>query len=179
MKNCQEKREKNIWMKKEKIFNFIIALFSIVVTVLLVITIYLIMNTQNTLETYSNGTGRIVGFYEKKDMYDEEEINTYPIISYVVDGKSYEFEASYYSSTMQMGQEIPLMYAKENHSDVIIKGGLYIAPIITGSLTLVFCIVVIVFVILKKTGTLASEDEFAREYLNRTDDKYLFNEYHE
>ena len=152
---------------KEKVYDFIIKLFSIVVAVLLVVTVYLIMDTQDKLEKYCDGIGEIVGFYEKKDMYDEEEINTYPIISYVVDGKSYEFKASYYSSTMQMGQEIPLMYAKENPSDVIIKGGLYIAPIITGSMTLVFGIVVIVFAILKKTGVLASEDEFAEKYKNQ------------
>ncbi len=152
---------------KEKLFNFIITFFSIVAVVLLAITVYLIIDTQDTLKNYCDGAGKIVSFYETQDMYDEEEINTYPIISYIVDGKSYEFEASFFSSTMQIGQEIPLMYAKENPSDVIIKGGLYIAPIITGSMTLVFGIVVIVFAILKKTGVLASEDEFAEKYKNQ------------
>ncbi len=80
---------------------------------------------------------------------------------------------------MQVGQEIAILYTKENYGDVVIKEGLYFVPIITGSLTLVFGIVIIVFVILKKTGILASEDEFAREYLNCTEDKYLYNEYHE
>ena len=52
------------------------------------------------------------------------------------------------------GDTVKVLYSKENHAEATIKTGGFIAPIITGGLTVAFMIPVIIYIVMKAKGLL-------------------------
>lgn len=141
--------------KVKNMISVLIKLYPIVPIILLVVTILLVFNCKNKINRYNECVGTITGFYEntaetRLGSYENKAIS--PIVSYTVNGKSYEFIGKYYSTTMKVGNEVNVMYDKDDVSKATIKTGLYFAPIITGALTLLFTLPIIIYIILTSKG---------------------------
>ncbi len=133
-------------------------LFIIVPLILLVVTIFLLRNSVRKLKTYRECTGTIIRFYKTTSPARVDLDHRYgisPVIAYKAHGKTYEFLGNYYSTWMKVGQEIQVMYHEEDPSKATVKKGLYVAPLITGALTLGFSSAFIVLMILKSKGILS------------------------
>lgn len=110
-------------------------LYVFVPIILFVVTLILIVNGNNKMNKYNECTGTIVRFYENTSelrvgSYETEAVS--PVVSYSVNGRTYEFTGNYYSTSMKVGQEVKVLYNKEDNSKATIKTGIYFAPIITG-----------------------------------------------
>ena len=130
-------------------------LFALVAAVLLIVTIILVSNGSKRIKNTNECTGVITGFYtDTSNMFldDYERRRISPIISYTVEGKSYEFVGNYYDTTMKEGQNVKVLYDKEDCTKASIKTGVYLAPIITGALTVLFGILASAFIIVKNLG---------------------------
>lgn len=137
--------------------DLLMKLYMIIPAILLIVTITLIVNGNNKLKNYNECTGTIVRFYEntselRVDAYESKAVS--PVISYMVNGKNYEFIGNYYSTSMRVGQKVNVLYDKSDCTKATIKTGIYFPPIITGGLTLLFILPFIIFVILKSKGIL-------------------------
>lgn len=144
--------------KVKNVISVLIKLYPIVPMILLVVTILLVFNCKNKISRYNECAGTIIGFYENTaemhlDSYEHKAIS--PIVQYSVDGKSYEFVGKYYSTTMKVGDEVEVMYDKDDASKATIKTGLYFAPIVTGALTLLFILPIIIYIILNNKGIIS------------------------
>lgn len=136
--------------------NFILILFVIISLILFIVTVVLIANHHRKLKTYDQCTGIIEGFWNRKPPFQTaRETLISPVISYTVNGEAHKFAGAYCASWMQIGQEIELLYDKKDPTKVSIKKGLYLAPIITGSITLIFIVTIILLVFLKVNGIVA------------------------
>lgn len=130
-------------------------LYFIVPLVLLVVTVILINNANSKMKNYNECRGTIVRFYENTSQlrvssYENKAIS--PVISYTVNGKTYEFIGNYYSTSMKVGQQVNVLYSKSDCSKATIKTGVFFAPIITGGLTVLFILPIVIYVILKSKG---------------------------
>lgn len=133
----------------------LIKCYTIVPIVLFIVTLILIVNGNNKMNKYNECSGTIVRFYENTSelrvgSYETKAVS--PVVSYSVNGKTYEFTGNYYSTSMKVGQEVKILYNKEDHSKATIKTGIYFAPIIMGGLTLLFILPIIIYAVLKSKG---------------------------
>ncbi len=113
----------------------------IVPIILYAVTARLIANSSRKLKNYHECIGTIVRFeHPPRHLGASPEWSNgrTPIIAYAVNGRTYEFFADYYSSTMKVGKKIRIMYSNEDYSKATVKAGLYTAPIITGILAVCF-----------------------------------------
>lgn len=133
-------------------------LYVFVPIILFVVTLILIVNGNNKMNKYNECTGTIVRFYENTSelrvgSYETKAVS--PVVSYSVNGRTYEFTGNYYSTSMKVGQEVKVLYNKEDNSKATIKTGIYFAPIITGGLTLLFILPIIIYLVLKSKGLIS------------------------
>lgn len=133
----------------------LIKCYTIVPIVLFIVTLILIVNGNNKMNKYNECSGTIVRFYENTSelrvgSYETKAVS--PVVSYSVNGKTYEFTGNYYSTSMKVGQEVKILYNKEDHSKATIKTSIYFAPIIMGGLTLLFILPIIIYAVLKSKG---------------------------
>lgn len=133
----------------------LIKCYTIVPIVLFIVTLILIVNGNNKMNKYNECSGTIVRFYENTSelrvgSYETKAVS--PVVSYSVNGKTYEFTGNYYSTSMKVGQEVKILYNKADHSKATIKTGIYFAPIIMGGLTLLFILPIIIYAVLKSKG---------------------------
>lgn len=133
-------------------------LYVFVPIILFVVTLILIVNGNNKMNKYNECTGTIVRFYENTSelrvgSYETKAVS--PVVSYSVNGRTYEFTGNYYSTSMKVGQEVKVLYNKEDNSKATIKTGIYFAPIITGGLTLLFILPIIIYLVLKSEGIIS------------------------
>lgn len=145
-------------LKVRRMVNILMKLYVIVPAVLLIVTIALVANGYNKTKKYNECTGTIVRFYENTSelrvgSYESKSIS--PVISYSVSGKTYEFTGNYYSTSMKVGQEVKVLYNKEDNSKASIKTGIYFAPVITGGLALLFILPLIIYAVLKSKGIIS------------------------
>lgn len=137
--------------------DMIYLLLVVVSMILLAVTVILVMNSYKKLKNYNECTGVIVKFYEATSPasadFGEKAIS--PVVSYTVSGKNYEFIGNYCSTSMKVGQEIKILYNKDNPAKATMKAGLYFAPIVTGALALLAIIALVIFVILKSKGIIS------------------------
>lgn len=126
-------------------------LYIIVPLILFIVTVVLIINGVNKTKRYDECTGVIIAFREstayKVDSYGKKAIS--PIVEYQVNGHKYEFVGNFYATNMSVGKKVNVMYDKDDFTKATIKTGIYVAPIITGGLTIFFVLPIIIFVILK------------------------------
>ena len=133
-------------------------LYVFVPIILFVVTLIFIVNGNNKMNKYNECTGTIVRFYENTSelrvgSYETKAVS--PVVSYSVNGRTYEFTGNYYSTSMKVGQEVKVLYNKEDNSKATIKTGIYFAPIITGGLTLLFILPIIIYLVLKSKGIIS------------------------
>lgn len=133
-------------------------LYIFVPIILFVVTLVLIVNGNHKMHKYNECTGTIVRFYENTSelrvgSYETKAVS--PVVSYSVNGRTYEFTGNYYSTSMKVGQEVKVLYNKEDNSKATIKTGIYFAPIITGGLTLLFILPIIIYLVLKSKGIIS------------------------
>lgn len=139
--------------RDKKLFRILFAIFGIVPVILLIVTVIFTINSSQKLKTYNECTGTIVDFYEttsSRTTNSHRSKSFSPVVAYTIDGKDYKFVANYYSSSMKIGQDIRILYHSQDHSDAMIKSGLYVGPIILGALTLLFSIFYVVGLIIRK-----------------------------
>lgn len=139
----------------KRMIDLLLKLYIIVPVILLVVTIILIVNANNKMAKYDVCQGTIIKFYENTSelrvgSYETKAVS--PVVSYTVNGKSYEFIGNYYSTTMKVGQQVDVMYSKTDVSKATIKTGLYFGPAITGGLTILFILPIIIYIVLKSKG---------------------------
>ncbi len=135
--------------------NIIVKVYPIIPIILLIVTLVTLYNAQNKLNNYVKCSGTIAGLHEDRceaRISDDATKMISPIIRYSVDGTEYEFVGTYYVNTMKVNDSIDILYNKSNPSEATMKNGLYVAPIITGGLALVFSIGYIVLIVLKSKG---------------------------
>lgn len=141
--------------RNRRMIDLLIKLYILVPAILLVITIGLIVNLNIKIAKYKVCQGTIIGFYENTSelrvgSYEKKAVS--PIVSYTVNGHTYEFVGNYYSTSMNIGQQVNVMYSKADASKATIKSGLYFAPAITGGLTILFILPIIIYIVLKSKG---------------------------
>lgn len=130
-------------------------LYFVIPLILLIVTVGLIINGTNKMKQYNECAGVITGFYEntaetRVGSYEAKAIS--PVVSYTVDGQKREFIGNYYSTNMKVGNKVTVLYDKNDSSKATIKTGLYLAPIITGGLTVLFILPIIIYLVLKSKG---------------------------
>ncbi len=158
--SCCAAEQKDDCCRKEKVRTMLkvfLDVFFIFPLILLVVTIILIRNSVKKLRNYQECTGTIIRFFKttspvRVDIHHRYGIS--PVIAYQVHGKSYEFIGNYYSSWMKVDQEIQVMYHAEDPTQVTVKKGLYVAPLVTGGLTLAFTSAFFVLMLLGSKGIL-------------------------
>ena len=128
-------------------FNLIKIVFFCVSIIMGVIGVKLYKSSKMKLETYATCRGRIERFIISRTggvgKDNRKSIST--VVSYLVDARRYEFTSGYYSSSMKEGQEVEVMYSREDPSKAAIKSGLFVAPAILGVLAVVFLLLAIIF----------------------------------
>lgn len=135
--------------------DLILVLLIVVSLILFVVTVILIVSGTRKRRNYDECTGIIEGFHEyKTPMHKAGERSFSPVISYTVHGRKYEFVGDYGSTSMKVGQKIHILYDRTEPSKATVKQGLFVAPMITGVLTLVFTLALVIFAILKSSGVI-------------------------
>lgn len=130
--------------------DWMIEAFIIAAIVLFFITVILMINIINKYRNYDECNGTIIDFHENPSImrigFEDGMKGISPIISYSVNGKSYKFIGNYCTTAMKVGDPITVLYNKKDCSKAKIKKGLFLAPFITGVLTLFFILFIIVYV---------------------------------
>lgn len=128
--------------------NMILVLLVIVFLILLSVTIVLIINGSRKLKSYDECEGTIEELREYRTMHQKSGERSFsPIISYTVNGQKYECVGNYGSTSMKIGQKISVLYDPEEPSKTTVKAGVYVAPLITGILSLACALALIIVVI--------------------------------
>lgn len=121
--------------------------------ILLIVTVALAVNHTRKMKHYAECTGIIERFWKRKSpLQDAGKSLISPIVSYTVDGKNYTLVGNYCTRDMKVGQEITLLYDTNDPSEATVKRGLYVAPLITGALTVFAIFAVCIFIALKLSG---------------------------
>ncbi|MGI6699428.1 MAG: hypothetical protein ACOX6G_03805 [Christensenellales bacterium] len=119
-----------------------LALYLIAPAILLIVTLILVQKAFKKVDNSIQIEGTIIRFDGRGR----------PIVSYNIDGADYVFVGNYRTSLMRIGQKIQILYDLEDHSKATIKAGLYLAPIITGGIALLFLLPGIVMLVLASGG---------------------------
>lgn len=135
--------------------NVIVKIYPIIPLILLVVTILLTVSGIKKNNGYVKTTGTIVSFHEERSeakISDDANRMISPVITYKANGNEYKFVGTYYTSSMKIGDNIEIMYDENNPSNAALKAGLFVVPIITGGLTLLFGLGYIILIVLKSKG---------------------------
>lgn len=132
--------------------SFIINIIIVIDVILFLISILLFSKSMKKIKNYKKTTGEIIDI-KKRDSLDPENVDRViisPIIKYFLNNKEYKFEGKYCSPNSKIGDKIEILYDKDNPKKVCVKKGLFIAPIITGGIAIIFLIgLAIYFLIIK------------------------------
>ena len=131
-------------MNNERKVIGILIVFSGISLVCLILTIILFINSNNTINNSEECIGTIVDFDRTSSGNSKRTI-----VSYEVNGQKYEFVSNFYSSGMNAGGRVEVLYNKNDYSDATIKSGVYIGPMITSIFTGAFSIPAIIMFILR------------------------------
>ncbi len=140
-------------LSSNRILEIFVKLYPIIPSALLVVTVVLCWNLYNKSTKYNETKGIIVDFYEttsemRVSMDAVKAIS--PIVVYEINGREYRFIGNYCTTNMKIGDTVKVLYDKTYPEKALIKTGLYIAPLITGGLCVLFILPIIVSVIYKK-----------------------------
>jgi len=120
----------------------IIILLIIIDIILFIVSGVLFYKDFSKIKNYEKTTGEIIDI-KKRDSLDPENVDRViisPIIKYFLNNKEYKFEGKYCSPNSKIGDKIEILYDKDNPKKVCVKKGLFIAPIITGGIAIIFLI---------------------------------------
>lgn len=124
---------------------------SIIVPIILyLITAWLIVNSRRKLKSSQVHIGTIMRLEPRSTSVgaDIGHRTVYcPIISYTVDGQTYEFVADYFSSSMKVGKDVRIRYSTEDPSKATVEARLYVVPVVVGSFA-VCCTFAYIFVLI-------------------------------
>ncbi len=139
----------------KKILAVTMKLFRVVSIILLIITLFLVVHDVIKYHDANECQGTIVDFYGKSvenisDNDDGESIS--PVVLYEVNGKKYKLIAHYYSSNMEIGQQVDVLYDEDNHAKATLKAGLYFTPLLTGGMSLFFGLLAALYSFMKRKG---------------------------
>lgn len=137
------------------IFTLLRIVFPVVAVIMVIITVILAINGSKKLQNRAECTGTIVGFYKDTTAMMRNDYETYrisPIVSYTVNGKTYEIKGNYYDTTMKEGKQVTLLYELDDPAKATIKTGVWLGPVITGGIALLFIILSIAFTVVKNMG---------------------------
>lgn len=135
--------------------NTIVKIYPIIPLILLIVTVFFAVSGIKKNNCYFRTTGTITGFHEEKSEAKlSEDANKIisPVITYIVDGNEYKFVGNYYTKSMEVGDDIEIMYDAQAPNSATLKAGLFVVPIITGGLALVFGLGYIILLVLKSKG---------------------------
>ena len=125
---------------------------SIIVPIILyIITAWLIVNSRRKLKNSQAHIGTIVRLEPRSTSAGADTGHHHtvycPIISYTVDGQTYEFVADYFSSSMKVGKDVRIRYSTEDPSKATVEARLYVVPVVVGSFA-VCCTFAYIFVLI-------------------------------
>ena len=135
--------------------SIILKIYPVIPTILLIVTIAFSVSAAKKNSNYARCTGTIVDFYTERSeakISDDANRMISPVITYSVNGNEYKITGTYYSNSMKVGDKVELLYDEANPNKATLKGGLFVIPLITGGLTLVFGIGYIILIVLKSKG---------------------------
>lgn len=135
--------------------NIIFKVIGAVAIALAIITIILVVSATNKNKTMATCQGKIIKFYENSAearVGDYENASISPVVTYEINGQTYEFIGNYYSTSMKIGDEVEVLYNKDDVSKATIKKGLFLGPIITGALSVGFILAYGLYLIIKTKG---------------------------
>ncbi len=136
----------------EKIF---FRFYFIIPLILISVTVGLLINWRKKKNRYAECTGKIIDFYETTSSFGHDlgkSKRFSPVVRYIVNGRDFEFISGYGATSMKIGDDLPVLYDPNDWAKAHIKTGLYVAPLITGILSVFSLIPQIIFIILKCKG---------------------------
>ncbi len=131
--------------------NIIIAVVLCVSLILGGVTVGLLINMSNKKKNYSECQGTIIRFYEEERPGSALKYIS-PVVEYEIYGIKYEIIGNYYSTSMKIGDKVTLLYSNDDFEKAVIKTGVFVGPIITGSLTVVAILALVLMLCLKGKG---------------------------
>lgn len=133
----------------------LLIIFGITAVVLAIVTVFLAVKGSEKLKNSYECEGIIVGFHRDDTAIrfnSDNNVSIAPIVSYSVNGQTYEFIANYYSTTMKQGDAVKVLCDQQDLTKASIKSGTYFAPVITGILALCFFVFVVIMLIVRIKG---------------------------
>ena len=77
-----------------------------------------------------------------------EHVAVSPVVEYRVNGVRHEFTGNYYNTGMQIGDKVKVLYRPEDPSSATMKGAAFLAPLITGAVSVTFIIIGVVYLMI-------------------------------
>lgn len=125
--------------------DMIMRLYVIIPLILLIVTVFLIRNSYKKLKKYKRGEATLI---ELKWISRRNNMGYIPIVEYEVNGEKYTSEFNYYSSGMKVGDKVDILYDENDLGKRVASlKGLYVAPIVLGSMTIFFFIPFILYLL--------------------------------
>ncbi len=116
-----------------------------------IMTISIVKDTKKR-KTYRECTGRIekIKVRKQKGSASAKSYLT-PLISYAVNGQTYQYAGTYATGKMEVGQEIQLLYDPEHPEKACSKKGLYYVAFVTGLVGVIFTAVLVMMSVIVYT----------------------------
>jgi len=130
--------------------NMITGLITIIDIILFIISISLFIKDNTKSKKYITTIGEIIDIKKRTGYTVDNDIYTVlsPTIKYNVNNHDYYFNGFYANKNMQVGEKLEILYDKNNPENACVKKGMFIAPIITGGIAILFLIALIILCIL-------------------------------
>lgn len=129
---------------------FFVVLLAGVSLILFTVMIVSFVGDTRKRNHYSECTGQIERIWKRRNPGDDPgKTLVSPIVTYTVNGETFEFVGTSYSPKMKIGQEVVVLYEKENPSKAVLKKGLYFTSVVTGMVGLSFTVAFIILVVIQ------------------------------
>lgn len=133
--------------------DLILVILAVASVILYVVTVISIVGDTRKRKNYSECTGVIQNIWKRRRPGDEPgRYIVSPIIIYTVNGMNYKVVGDCYSTKMQVGQRIQMLYDRAAPSKAVVKKTLYVTPLITGLVGAAFTFAFVFIVLLRSIG---------------------------
>ena len=136
--------------------NLILILLAVVSAILFTVMIISFVSDTKKRNQYSECIGTIERIWKRKspgERSNQQIIS--PIISYTVGGEKYEIVGTSYSTNIEIGEEVVVLFNEGNPSKAMMKKGLYFTSFVSGIVGLAFATAFIVMSALKYAGLIS------------------------
>ncbi len=136
--------------------NLILTLLAIASVIPFVVMIVSFVRNTKKRKRYSECVGTIVRIWKRPSPGERSNQQLVsPIVSYTVHGKKYEMVGTTYTTNIKIGQEVVILFDKDDPSKAIMKKGLYFMPFLSGIAGLGFTAAFLIVAALKYAGLIS------------------------